>query len=89
MGTRIQVERWCGCGREAHPNYGSLCEDCWAELQPDVERSDVLAVPRAARPLITPALGGLYCWIVDDGSRDAPAVRERARQVPPRVTALP
>lgn len=21
----------CRCGADAHPNYGSRCEDCWAQ----------------------------------------------------------
>jgi len=70
MGTRIVAKRRCRCGAAVHPVYGGVCEDCWATAQPKEKHALVHEVRGRARQLITPALDGLYYWIVDDGATD-------------------
>lgn len=88
MGTRLVVQRICYCGKPAHPQYGSLCEDCWVSLQPDIERANILRVAAKARKLITRTDSGLYALIDDDGATDPPVRRIASVQIPGSVEVL-
>jgi hypothetical protein len=91
MATILTV-RLCRCGHAAHPAYGSVCEDCWALAQPVEVHGNSKAVHGQARRLLTPALSGLYYWIVDDGATDPPpssALAAALHEPPPAVERLP